>query len=222
MRDLECFILNQTKKNHVEVSERRLSEQELKQFSEAKQKEVKNYIVSKVFEKIPPDQRPDRSTVLKMRWVLTWKLDPNDDSVRKPKARAVILGYQDPLYEHRPTASPTMNRSTRQLFLTMCAAWRMKVEKGDVSGAFLQGRDLEDTILIEPLPEICDALQIPRQSVTKLRKAAYGLVQAPLEWYLTVDSFLLSLGFERQKSDPCCWGLFDEQNMPIAFICVVM
>jgi putative AlgH/UPF0301 family transcriptional regulator len=44
-------------------------------------------------------------------------------------------------------------------------------------------------------------------------------VQAPLEWYLTVDEFPRSLGFERQKSDPCAWSLFDNDNEPIAYIC---
>ena len=218
MRDFDTFVLNQVKKNHVEVSERRLSKEELEQFEGAKQKEIKNYILAKVFAKVPLEQRPDADQVLKMRWVLTWKIDPETEA-RKAKARAVILGYQDPLYETRPTASPTMTRATRQLFLTMCAAKKFLVEKGDVSGAFLQGRDCKDNIYVQPLKEICAALDLPEGSITRLTKAAYGLVQAPLEWYLTVDEFLRSLGFERQKSDPCAWSLFDKDNEPIAYIC---
>lgn len=218
MRDFEAFIVGQVKKNHIEVTEKKLTEEELSKFKEAKLKEVKNYITSRVFAKIPENIRPNKDQILRMRWVLTWKVDP-DSQDRKAKARAVILGYQDPLYEHRPTASPTMSRSTRQLFLTACSAHKFLVEKGDVSGAFLQGRDLKDTIYIEPLPEICSALELPEGSVTQLTKAAYGLVQAPLEWYLTVDEFLTNLGFERQKSDPCCWGIFDSADQPIAYVC---
>ena len=218
MRDFDTFVLNQVKKNHVEVSERRLSKEELAQFDGAKQKEIKNYILAKVFARVPMEQRPDADQILKMRWVLTWKIDPETEA-RKAKARAVILGYQDPLYETRPTASPTMTRATRQLFLTMCAAKKFLVEKGDVSGAFLQGRDCKDNIYVQPLKEICAALDLPEGSVTRLTKAAYGLVQAPLEWYLTVDEFLRSLGFERQKSDPCAWSLFDHDDEPIAYIC---
>ena len=218
LRDFDCFILNQVKKNHIEVNERRLSEKELEQFAGAKQKEVKNYIMAKVFAKLPQHLRPSADQVLRMRWVLTWKIDP-DTQDRKAKARAVILGYQDPQYEHRPTASPTMTRTTRQLFLTICAAQKFLVEKGDVSGAFLQGREVEDLIYVEPLKEICNALDLPEGSITRLTRAAYGLVQAPLEWYLTVDTFLRSIGFERQKSDPCCWGLFDSNGLPIGFAC---
>ena len=36
---------------------------------------------------------------------------------------------------------------------------------------------------------------------------------------LTVDEFLRSLGFERQYSDPCCWGLFDSSHEHIGYIC---
>ena len=99
----------------------------------------------------------------------------------------------------------------------MCAAKQFLVE--DVSGAFLQGRDCKDDIYVQPLKEICAALGLPEGSVTRLTKAAYGLAQAPLEWYLTVGEFLRSLGFERQKSDPCAWSLFDTNNEPIAYIC---
>ena len=59
LRDLECYIVGQVKKNHIEVTERRLSEDEKKQFEAAKQKEVKNYIMAEVFKQIPQDQLPD-------------------------------------------------------------------------------------------------------------------------------------------------------------------
>ena len=110
LRDLAAFVVSQSRKNHVEVSERRLSPTELEQFRQAKQKEVKNYILAEVFKKIPDHMKPDASQVLKMRWILTWKCDKENPDQKKAKARAVILGYQDPLYETRPTASPTMNK----------------------------------------------------------------------------------------------------------------
>lgn len=71
----------------------------------------------------------------------------------------------------------------------------------------------------EPLPEICKELNLPTGSITKLTRAAYGLVEAPIEWYLTVKEFLESLGFRRQQSDPCVWGLFSEDQSPIGWIC---
>ena len=35
-----------------------------------------------------------------------------------------------------------------------------------------------------------------------LNKSLYGLKQSPKAWYAKMDNFLLSLGFERCKSDP--------------------
>ena len=219
LRDLPAYLVSQTRKNHIEVSERRLTPEELEQFKSAKDKEVRNYIMAEVFRKIPDHLKPDQSQILKMRWILTWKVDKDHPEQRKAKARAVILGYQDPLYEWRPTSSPTMSKGTRQMFLTLCAAYHFTVEKGDISGAFLQGREVKDEIFVEPHKEITEAMGIAEGSTTRLVKAAYGLVQAPLEFYLTVDEFLMSQGFIRQKSDPCCWGLYDDDNRPIGWIC---
>ena len=217
-RDLGTFLANQIKKNHIEVFEKKLTEEEKKQFQSAKEVEIKNFIMSKVFEKLPEHMKPDRSQALKMRWVLTWKINP-DTHEKKPKARAVILGYMDPEYERRPTASPTVSRNSRQLFLQAASSYRFTVEKGDVSGAFLQGRNFDRTVLCEPLPEICEHLGLPSGSVTKLTRAAYGLVEAPLEWYLTINEFLESIHFRRQQSDPCVWGLFDADQKPIGWAC---
>ena len=166
-----------------------------------------------------------------MRWVLTWKLDeapePGSTPLKrdssgnpmKPKARAVILGYMDPKYEFRPTSSPIMSRTSRQLFLQLSANYGFRVEKGDISGAFLQGDNFgpERPMYCEPLPEILEALDMPPESTMPLTRTAYGLVEATLQWYLTIANFLESIGGERQFSDPCVWGFFDEQRKPIAW-----
>ena len=71
----------------------------------------------------------------------------------------------------------------------------------------------------EPVPEILEALKMPPGSAMLLTRAAYGLVEAPLQWYLTIAGFLESLGAERQFSDPCCWTFFREDRTPVAFAC---
>ena len=188
--------------------------------------------MAQAFKKLPENLKPSKSQILKMRWILTWKVDEESKEGNpvkrdhlgnplKPKARAVVLGYMDPLYEHRPTSSPTMSRTTRQLFLQNCANHQFTVEKGDISGAFLQGDDFgpDRPMMCEPLPEICDALGVPRESTMLLTKAAYGLVEAPIQWYLSVSRFLESIGGERQLSDPTCWGFFKQDRTPIGWIC---
>ena len=69
-----------------------------------------------------------------------------------------------------------------------------------------------------PTPDICKALGIPEGSITKLKKACYGLVEAPLESFLTVSEFFLEIGFVRLKSDRCCWVKY-EGDVLIGMIC---
>ncbi|CAE7364660.1 unnamed protein product, partial [Symbiodinium pilosum] len=173
--------------------------------------EVKNFIVAKAFQALPSHLKPNRSQILKMRWLLTWKLDDKAGDTEplkrdasgnplKPKARAIVLGYMDPEYEYRPTSSPTMTRSTRQLFLQNCANHNFKVEKGDISGAFLQGDDfgVERPMVCEPLPEICEALGVPTHSPMLLTKAAYGRCDDP-EW----------IGIKNQIRSRFKWGQWE-------------
>ena len=210
------YLVGALKRQAVEVSERRLSEEERQAFKEAKSVEVKNFIGAQAFEALPPEYKPDRSQAIGMRWVLTWK--QREDGSKKAKARAVLLGYQDPAYEHRATTAPVMCRQARQLLLQAAANRRWSVYKGDVSGAFLQGRDYPDQLLCAPCDEICEAMDLPKQSIVRLRKACYGLVDAPLEWYRTVATFLQELGFRRLWSDACTWTLRDQGGRLLGII----
>ena len=178
-----------------------MSDEERKLFAGAKAVEVRNFVATKAF--VAEHQCPNKEQAMNMRWILTRKL--KEDGTSKPKARAVIRGYQDPSYEHRSTTSPVMNRQTRQFLLQVAANKRWSVYKGDVSGAFLQGRPSPEDLYCIPCPEICEAMNIPPGTVTKMNRACYGVVDAPLEWYRTVSEFLAELGFERQWSDACSW-----------------
>ena len=209
----EAFVVSQLKRSHVEVRERTLTDQEILEFDEAKGKEVRNYIQSHCFKVLPPELQNSKDAV-GMRWVLTWKLVDDPDRPRRAKARAVILGYQHKNYEYKQTASPTLSRSGRQLFLCLCARQHFRVRKGDVSSAFLQGEELKDGMLVQPTREICEALNIPEGSVTQLQRAAYGLVEAPLWWYRSVSNFLISIGYTRMRTEPCIWVYFDGHGVP--------
>ncbi|CAE7036286.1 RE1, partial [Symbiodinium sp. CCMP2456] len=191
-QNFQGYFIGALKRRAVEVSEKRLSPQELAQFKEAKAIEVKNFIAAEAFQALPPHLRPHHSQAIGMRWLLTWK--PREDGSKKAKARAVLLGYQDVAYEHRATTSPVMTRQSRQMLLQAAANHHWTVHKGDVSGAFLQGRPYPDDLYCIPCDEICQAMNLPAGTVTKLKRACYGLVDAPLEWYKTVHEFFMSLG----------------------------
>ena len=216
MRDPMQFMVSSLKERAVEVSERRMDAAEKKSFEQAKHTEVKKFLAAKAMEALPSHLRPNRAQALRMRWVLTYKLQ--EDGSRTPKARAVILGFLDPDYANRPTFAPTMTRASRQLLLQHAAWKKLTVWKGDVSGAFLQGREYSRDLQILPLPEICRGLGLPEGSLCRLRRACYGLVEAPIEWYETVNTFLCSLGYVQMKSDPCTWTYTNEQGEVISAI----
>ena len=97
MKEFPAYFVAQLKKRTVEVSEKRMNKEEYEQFSGAKDIEVRNFVASKAFEALPAHIRPSKEQAMRMRWILTWKI--NDDGTAKAKARAVILGYLDPDYE---------------------------------------------------------------------------------------------------------------------------
>ena len=82
-----------------------------------------------VLEALPLDVQVPVGRVLKMRWVLTWKIDPAEVDGRRLKARLVILGYQDPDLVTEESYSPTATRASRQLFLQRSARQRHTLEK---------------------------------------------------------------------------------------------
>ena len=60
-----------------------------------------------------------------------------------------------------------------------------------------------------------------RQShVCKLKKALYGLKQAPRTWYGRIDSFLMSLGFTKNKADPNLYSKVEDGMQVILLLYV--
>ena len=201
--DLRAYFTGALRRRAVEVHEKHLNDAERAAFREAKDAEVRNFVAAEAFEALPEHLKPSREQAVNMRWLLTWKV--KEDGTKKAKARAVLLGYQDPSYAQRETAAPVMTRQTRQLLLQIAASRQWSIHKGDVTGAFLQGRSYPDTLYCIPTDEICSAMGLPPGAITKLKRACYGLVDAPLEWYRTVAEFLEEIGLTRTWSDACCW-----------------
>ena len=59
-RDLGAFFIGSMKRRAVELSERRMTPEEITAFQCAKGTEVKNFVASKAFEILPDHLKPDR------------------------------------------------------------------------------------------------------------------------------------------------------------------
>ncbi|CAE7443334.1 RE1 [Symbiodinium sp. CCMP2592] len=153
-------------------------------------------------------------SLIGMRWVLTFKAaepDAEGNDQVKAKARIVVLGYSAPSLLEEPTTSPTMSRLTRQLLLNMASAMKWPIGSGDVKTAFLQARPEERSqrLLAKPLPELAEALGLGPNEAVELTGSAYGLAQAPREWFLDIQKTLKKLGARASRTDPCLWRVFD-------------
>ena len=117
------------------------------------------------------------TAIMRMRWVVR----------RRPesslKARLVVLRFASPQSGAKPTASPTVSRRGRQLFLTVARnTGHASVQsrcKGGVSG--------DQELLCEPVSELSQALGLEHQQCVQLRKSGCGLTDAPHAWWERVE-----------------------------------
>lgn len=211
LRNPEAFVVNSLRKQRVEVNERKLNAEDKELIRTAKGKEIKEFVREKVVEALKQGEMVNPEEVMKMRFVLTWKKNP--DGTKKGKARLVVLGFQDPYLGHEQTCAPTLNKRSKQILLQVVVQNGWNLEKGDVTAAFLQGRPLTKSKYAMAPEELASELGMqPGDRVVRLLKSVYGLTAAPLEWYAQVDIVLTKLGGTRTFADPCVWTFIDSKT----------
>ena len=213
------FVASAAKRQRSEIKLSTLSSREQQEFQKAKESEIQNWLktgtVSRICRSLIPEDQ-----VLRCRWICTWKpLDPEEikqnkgTKFQKAKARLVILGYLDPQIEEIPRDSPTLGRHSKLLLLQLLASNKWTLRSFDIKAAFLQGTPQTDRILgIEPVKELATAMGLKDNEVCKLEKGAYGLIDAPYQWYCAIREELVRLGFGISPFDPCVFILRNPQT----------
>ena len=139
------------------------------------------------------------------RWVLTIKRD-KDGKFLKCKARWVLRGFQDSQHWDLQTDSPTSTRPGFRLLCQHSANKNWDCGHIDLKTAFLQG-DMFD----KHRDVIC---QLPKEAgypphmAARLKRAAYGLNDAPRLWWNRLDKALCSYGLVPTRADRCCYVLY--------------
>ncbi|KAJ9535421.1 hypothetical protein OSB04_un001464 [Centaurea solstitialis] len=114
-------------------------------------------------------------------------------------ARGKEKGYtQEEGIDYDDVFAPVARIEAIRLFLAFASYKRFKVYQMDVKSAFLYGKIEEEVYVCQP-PGFEDP-KFP-DKVYKLRKALYGLHQAPRAWYDTLSTYLLENQFERGVID---------------------
>ena len=122
----------------------------------------------------------------------TWVLTEKGDEIR---ARLTARGYEET--EEFPKDSPTMQKPTLRLLLTLTTLFGWTIQAVDVASAFLQGNMLDREVHVKPPREAQE-----NGKLWRLLKCLYGLKDASRQWYTKVENRLLALNFKKSKYDP--------------------
>ena len=129
-------------------------------------------------------------------WILTEKVV---DGARIIKARLTIRGDQEETDGIRKD-SPTVRKSNIKIFTVIAAMEKWDIKASDVASAFLQGIEIDRDVFVLPPKE----RRVPN-TLWKLLKPVYGLVDAPRGWYIALDEEFIKAGCERCLLDPAMY-----------------
>jgi hypothetical protein len=126
---------------------------------------------------------PKNQKAIGLKWVFKVKKDP-DGNIVKHKARLVAKGYaQRQGVDFNEVFAPVARIETVRVLLALAAQNGWEVHHMDVKSAFLNG-DLLETVYVQQPPGFIVG---KGDKVLKLRKALYGLRQAPRAWNAKLD-----------------------------------
>ena len=149
---------------------------ESNEWKQAIDKEIKQLVKYKVFEKVSHDQS---RKVIPTKWIFTRKRDGTY------KARLVACGYSQKFgIDYNEICSPTPDSSLTNIILSYAKTFNFKTRQLDVRTAFLNANLSEDLYVKTPPG-------FGNDGHLKLKKALYGLKQSPLMWYNTISSYLI-------------------------------
>ena len=209
------LVATTAKKQRVEVKWRDLNEHDRALFRQAKDKEVRAWIEHDTVERLAKGSLPP-NRIMRCRWILSWKPPLPDTTVYRPKARLVILGFEDPDISVVPNDAPTLSKDEKQLILQKVSSNRWPLLNFDISTAFLKGEGDGRELGIYPPPEISSALGMKEGEQCGLQGGAYGRIDGPYLWYQAFKRTLEELGFVPCPLDGCVFALVtpDDQGKP--------
>lgn len=144
--------------------------------------------------------------ILPLKWVFTYKFDENG-YLYKYKARLVVRGdLQD---DWGDTYAATLAARVFRLLMAMAAAFGLRAYQYDVLNAFLNA-PLEQLVYVRT-PEL---FVKQMGELLELKRALYGLKDAPLLWYRHLRETLVRLRLKPVQDVPC---LFTSDQLIVFF-----
>jgi hypothetical protein len=101
--------------------------------------------------------------------------------------------------------------------ISIAAKMGWRIHQMDVKTAFLNGFIEEEVYIEQPQGfEVSDR----ETHLCLMRKALYGMKQAPRAWYSRIDTYLLQMGFEKRDADQKLYFIIRGEDMLILILYV--
>ena len=160
---------------------------------------------------------PEGRKAIGSKWVFKRKLNDKGE-VARYKCCLVAQGFaQKEGIDFTETFAPVAKFGAIRTLLAHGTQRGMHIHQMDVKTAFLHGH-LEETIYMKQ-PE---GFEVPGKEhmVCKLKRSLYGLKQSSRCWFVELKKYLVSLGYEQSKADPCVFLRWENGNLSVNTIYV--
>jgi hypothetical protein len=152
----------------------------------------------KCWEIVDESTMPPDSELIDPKWVLKLKFE--NGKYVKHKGRVVAKGYLQKRTSDFSSFSPTASQVTLRVILALTAmvgfkSWDLDATCAFISAPLPKGQKL----YLKPI----EGYPLPKGKVLKLLKTIYGLIQAPLAFYLLCSKVYTKVGYTQLKSDEC-------------------
>jgi hypothetical protein len=191
-----------------------ISSKDPKSFEEAEKYDVWRKAMDQEIESIESNNTWELTTLPKgansigVKWIYKTKMNERGE-IEKYKARLVAKGYsQKHGIDYNEVFAPVARWDTIRIILALAAKENWKVFQLDVKSAFLHGELAEDIYVDQPL----GYQKGNRDEVYKLRKALYGLRQAPRAWYSKIEKYFMSEKFEKCSHEHTLFVKYADQG----------
>ncbi|CAI7911791.1 unnamed protein product [Closterium sp. NIES-54] len=139
---------------------------------------------------------PPRKKAISSKLIFRHKYGP-DGELTRYKSRLVAKGFQQTKgKDFDEMFAPLGKGTTLRVMLGMAANRGWRIKQMDITTAFLNGIILEELYMLQP-----EGLDDGSGRVCRLKKAIYGLKQAPHAWYHKLEETLLAGGFKKSECD---------------------
>lgn len=137
---------------------------------------------------------PEGKKTIGVKWIFKTKYNENGE-IDKFKARLVAKGYAQRFgVDYNEVYAPVARWDTVRMIIATAAHKNWTIYQLDVKSAFLHG-ELHETVYVDQPQGFTK--EGSEGMVYKLRKALYGLRQAPRAWFSKIESYFIREGFKK-------------------------